>query len=118
MPKKLTLILLSFLSLEAFSKEAKVLSIVSFTGKKIAITDSVSQQKNRIKNKGIKLPIAVKKELSGGRYLINLNGRDVIVSKIYVNTDKVVPHIECPKIKVVVNNTASTRGLGNQCPRN
>jgi hypothetical protein len=113
---KLVLVILLFFSIETYAKENKVLSIVSFTGKKILITDSITQQKTRMKNKVIKLPIPVKKVLSGGKYLINLNGKDTIISKIYVNTDKVIPVIECPLINVAVKNTASTRGLGNQCP--
>ncbi len=115
---KLALLILLAFSFEAYAKGTKVLSIVSFNGKKLLITDNVTKETSRIKNKKIKLPIAIKKVLNGGKYLINLNGKDTVVSKIYVNTDKVIPIITCPKTSISIKNTASTRGLGNKCQQN
>jgi hypothetical protein len=99
------------------SANEKSLSIVSFNGDKLLIMDPVTKKKERIINKKIKLPIVIKKVVKSGRYLVSLNNKDVIVTKTYVNTDRVVvpPSEPCPEVYIKGKLTASTRGLGGQC---
>lgn len=112
---KLLMMGLVFFSIAIQAQEAQKLKIVSFTGKKVMLQDPATNKKDWVVNSKIKLPIPIKGEIKGGKYLVSIDDKDLIVNKLHVSTNKHVAGIICPPTVVIVKGTASTRGLGSQC---